>query len=174
MTEQPPFDGPTTSEPCTGTEGGPLSGPPTGRIPEFTGTRLSLFEFVVPGSPLGWARAGGGRTVRRFTPTPQRNYAGAIKLFCQNAMKGAPPLDGPIAIEISAIYPWPTSWSKRKRAVPASRWKVSTPDYDNIAKLCGDSLNTIAWVDDARICSASIRKYYGDIPCLRVTVRSLA
>lgn len=137
------------------------------------GAPVTQFEFTVPGQPVGWARAGGGKTMHRFTPAAQRNYSVAVKLFCQAAMAGGAPLDGPIAVDIHAVYPWPASWSQRKRALPASRWKVSTPDYDNICKLVGDALNTIAWTDDARICSANIRKYYGDLPCLRVRVRKL-
>lgn len=131
------------------------------------------FEFQVPGQPVGWARAGGGKTMHRFTPAAQRNYSVAVKLFCQAAMAGAAPLDGPIAVEIHAVYPWPASWSQRKRIAPGNRWKVSKPDYDNIAKLVGDALNTIAWTDDARICKALAYKYYGDLPCLKVRVRKL-
>lgn len=134
---------------------------------------LASFEFVVPGQPLGWARAGGGTTTHRFTPAPQRSYAGALKLFCAAAMKGAAPLDGPLAVDIHAIYPWPASWSQRKRGEAGARWKVSRPDIDNLAKILMDSLNTVAWSDDARICSANLRKYYGDLPCLQVKVRKL-
>lgn len=162
-----PFGLPPEAESCTGTIRGAAvkPGPPTGTLSEF--------EFCVPGSPLGWARAGGGTTTHRFTPAPQRSYAGALKLFCAAAMKGAAPLDGPLAVDIHAIYPWPASWSQRKRGEAGARWKVSRPDIDNLAKIVMDALNTVAWSDDARICSANLRKYYGDLPCLSVKVRKL-
>ena len=131
------------------------------------------FEFVVPGEPTPWARAGGGKSVVRFTPAKQRNYMGAVKLFCANAMRGSAPLDGPIKVTIHAVYQWPASWSAKKRAKHGP-WKITRPDIDNCClKLVADALNTLAWTDDARICSTQLYKYYDDIPCLRVCVRSL-
>jgi Holliday junction resolvase RusA-like endonuclease len=99
---------------------------------------------------------------------------GAVKLFCAAAMKGAPPLDGPVAISVNAVYAWPASWSAKRRAQPNARWKISRPDLDNCSfKLLADALNTVAWTDDARICVAILRKYYGDFPQLEVSIRGL-
>lgn len=131
-------------------------------------------SFVVPGEPTPWARAGGGRSVVRFTPAKQRNYMGAVKLFCANAMRGAAPFDGPLSIRVSAVYAWPASMSAKKRSAPGAAWKISRPDIDNCClKLVADSLNTVAFTDDARICSAHLYKYYGDFPALHVEIRKL-
>jgi Holliday junction resolvase RusA-like endonuclease len=139
-----------------------------------TGETSSEFRFIVPGEPTPWARAGGGKSVVRFTPAKQRNYMGAVKLFCSAAMKGASPLDGPIAISVNAVYAWPASWNAKRRAQPNARWKISRPDLDNCSlKLLADALNTVAWTDDARICMAILRKYYGDFPQLEVSIRGL-
>lgn len=137
-------------------------------------TDLPSFEFQVPGEPTPWARAGGGKTMVRFTPAKQRNYMGAVKLFCSAAMKGMPPLDGPIELTVIATYAWPASWSPKRRT-RQTQWKISRPDLDNCCmKLLADALNTVAWTDDARICVAHLYKKYGEFPSLRVRVRSLA
>jgi Holliday junction resolvase RusA-like endonuclease len=118
--------------------------------------------FTIPGEAVPFARSGGGKNVPRFTPAKQRSYMGAVKLFCQNAMHGAPPIEGPVELSISAFYMRPKS---KRGAV----WKTSRPDADNISKLIKDALNTVAWRDDAQVCSLHVWKQYGDFA--RVSVR---
>lgn len=133
------------------------------------------FSFVVPGIPTPWARAGGGKSVVRFTPAKQRTAMGALKLICASAMKGAAPFDGPLRLEVIAAYPWPASWSAKKRAAPWARWKTSRPDIDNVClKIVGDALNGVAWLDDAQIASAHSWKIYDAMPGLRVKVERLS
>lgn len=132
-----------------------------------------MITFFVPGDVVPWARAGGGKTVVRFTPAKQANYMGALKLYCQNAMRGAKPLEGPIALDIVATWPWPKSMSARKRQAAGAEWRTSRPDADNIAKIVGDALNRVAWMDDAQIVSSSIEKRHGDTPGLFVKIGAL-
>ena len=129
------------------------------------------FSFTVPGIPTPWARTGGGKTVARFTPAKQGNAAGAIKLLCSAAMRGARPFEGPVRLTVTAAYPWPKSWSARKRA--AQGWKTSRPDVDNLVKLIADSLNGVAWLDDAQIAEEHICKIYDFRPGLLVKVEML-
>lgn len=137
-------------------------------------TGLPEFTFAVPGEPTPWARAGGGKTMVRFTPAKQRNYMGAVRQFCAAAMRGTPPLDGPIELTVVAVYAWPVSFSAKRRVRLGSEWKISRPDIDNACiKLLADALNTVAWTDDARICVAHLYKKYGDFPQLHVRVKSL-
>lgn len=124
-------------------------------------------QFTIPGEAVPFARAGGGKNVPRFTPAKQRNAMGTVKLFCQNAMRGAPPIDGAVELAISAFYLRPKS--KRQ----ASEWKTSRPDADNISKLIKDALNTVAWRDDAQVCSLHVWKAYGDIARVVVRIREL-
>ena len=132
------------------------------------------FEFVVPGDCVPWARAGGGKTGHRFTPPKQAKYMAALKLICSAAMKGAKPLEGPVRIHLSAVYAWPKSVSARKRREHVgSMWRTGRPDFDNIAKLVGDALNGVAWIDDAQIASANVQKFYSDMPGLRVRIEAL-
>lgn len=46
----------------------------------------------------------------------------------------------------------------------------SKPDSDNIAKLIGDALNGIAWVDDTSIVRLSIQKVFRESAGLSVAV----
>lgn len=130
---------------------------------------MSEIAFTVPGQAVPWARAGAHGSVR-FTPAKQRNYAGILRTFCDRAMQGRPPLDGPIELSVMATYAWPKSWNSRKRLAPGAMWKTSRSDIDNIGKLVMDSLNTVAWEDDALIASLHLWKQYGDIPKLTVRV----
>jgi Holliday junction resolvase RusA-like endonuclease len=131
-------------------------------------------EFVVPGTVVPWARTAGGKNGHRFTPGKQARYMTALKLICQAATKGAKPLEGPIALEVMATYAWPKSLSAKKRALPGAAWRTGRPDADNIAKIIGDALNNIAWLDDAQISVASIRKTYSDHPGLTIKIEALA
>ena len=45
------------------------------------------------------------------------------------------------------------------------------PDYDNIAKIIADSLNGIAYRDDAQIVDGYVRKFYSDKPRVVVTIQ---
>ena len=71
----------------------------------------------------------------------------------------APPLDGLVRVDIVAVF-------KRPRRLEAKRHpdgripKPSTPDWDNVAKIVGDSGNKIIWSDDGCIWDGRCRKYY--------------
>lgn len=132
-----------------------------------------MIAFTIPGEPLAFARAGRNGKFS-FTPAPQRNFMAAIRTICAAEMQGAPPLDGPIAMELQANYLWPKSVSVRKKLVAANHWKISKPDLDNIEKLVRDSINGIAYRDDAQITSGSSFKQYADVACLRVKIWSLS
>lgn len=135
---------------------------------------MSNIEFTVPGEAVPWARAGGGRTVARFTPAKQRSYMGALKMFCARAMQGGAPITGPIELSVMAIYQWPKSLSPKKRALPGAQWKTSRPDADNLTKIVKDALNTVAFGDDAQVVSSHTWKQYGDVPRLVVKINSLS
>lgn len=125
-------------------------------------------EFTIPGEAVPFARTAGGKTTPRFTPAKQRNYMGAIKMFAARAMQGRPPLEGPVELSVMAVYLWPKSWSAKKRA--GAYWKTSKPDADNITKLVKDSLNTVAFADDAQVASSHAWKTYGNVARLTVKI----
>lgn len=131
-----------------------------------------IIKFEVPGGIVPFARAGGGKTMHRFTPKKQRNYMADIRTICAAAMQGQPPITGPVRLEVIAEYQYPQSWSVKKRF--ASRgFKTSKPDLGNIEKLVEDAINKIAYVDDAQIATRLSAKMYNNRFHLTVTVLEL-
>jgi Holliday junction resolvase RusA-like endonuclease len=132
-----------------------------------------MLAFSVPGEAVPWARAGSNGKVR-FTKPNQANFMAAVKMFAQAAMKkaGYLPFDGPLEMQVRAVYVAPKSWSAKKR--DAALWKHSRPDADNLAKLVGDSLNGIAFADDAQVADLRVQKVYGLQAELIVSIMPLA
>jgi Holliday junction resolvase RusA-like endonuclease len=135
--------------------------------------RSETVEFFVPGEPVAFARSGGNGAVR-FTPKRQRDFMGLVKLAAHTAMQGRPVLDGALKATIIATYSIPASWSKRKRAEIANRWKTSRPDLDNCQKLVFDSLNEIVFTDDSQIASIHAEKVYGEPTGFSIRIEALA
>lgn len=128
-------------------------------------------QFVIPGQPVAFARAGRNGKFS-FTPTPQRNFMAVVRDFAAQEMAGREPLTGPVRLTLEAEYIPPASWSKRKQT--EANWKTSKPDADNIYKLVADSLNGVAYVDDAQIADVRITKTYAGVSRLSVSVEPLA
>jgi Holliday junction resolvase RusA-like endonuclease len=88
-------------------------------------------------------------------------------------MRGRQPLDGPVELVVVAVYEWPKSWSAKRKAQPGAAWKTSKPDADNIGKLISDSLNCLAWRDDALVARLEVQKIYGQRGETRVFIKPL-
>lgn len=132
-----------------------------------------MITFTVEGKPVPWSRAGrnGKQT---FTPAKVRQYQDWIKLKAVQAMQGQAPLEGPLRLEMLALFDIPPSWTKKRKA--AAEWHTSKPDSDNLQKVLKDSCNQIVWRDDAQVCVTSAVKRYvreGEAPGLVVTVEGV-
>lgn len=132
---------------------------------------MTALSFTVPGTPVPFARTGGGATTARFTPRKQRDAMGVIKLFASRAMEGRPPIEGAIWLSVEAFYVVPQSWPKKRQA--GAVWKTSKPDLDNITKLIKDACNKVVWIDDAQIAAMSLLKKYGEREELRIRVEAI-
>ncbi len=126
---------------------------------------------MIPGIPVGKGRPRMTRSGHCFTPQKTRIYEDKIALFAHEAMAGCPPLEVPLAIDVTAIFPVPESWSKKKKQ-QALNCEIfpGKPDIDNVMKTL-DGMNGIVWKDDAQICTATVRKLYGVVPSLLVDVQ---
>lgn len=142
-------------------------------------------QFIIPGNPVPFARAGSFGT-RRFTPPKQRDYMLEVRRIAHDAMAGAAPFAGPVSVHVDAYYELPASWSKKKRAAALeSPWKPSRPDCDNLAKAIMDAiggnpsldqtdgLGAIVFGDDAAVCRLIVEKRFGLFSSVRVTVARL-
>jgi len=132
----------------------------------------STVEFFIPGLPVPFARAGGGKNTPRFTPTKQRNAMAAIKDYGALAMAGRPPFDQALRLRVVVVYPWPSSWSARVRERNGI-WKTTKPDADNLLKLIKDALEPVIWVNDARIVVVEALKRYGEIAGVHIRVEAI-
>lgn len=133
-----------------------------------------MVRFTVPGQPVAKGRpriSTRGGFARAYTPAKTVAYEGLVALAGQTAMCGAPPYAGAVSLEITAVFPIPESWSKRRKA--DAHWHTSKPDQDNIAKAVGDGLNGVVWKDDSQIASSKVLKVYGETPGLHVVVEAL-
>lgn len=114
---------------------------------------------VVEGKIKGKARPRfNTKTGRAFTPGDTITYENWIKC-CYQEQCGTY-LEGPIRARIEVYYKIPKSYTKKR--VQAIRegleMPLKKPDSDNIAKIVLDSLNKIAFDDDAQIVELTVLK----------------
>lgn len=129
-----------------------------------------MIRFQVPGLPQGKGRArfGAGRA---YTPAKTVAYEGLIGFYAGQVMADQGLLAGPVYLAVTATFPIPASWSKKRRL--DARYHVAKPDGDNILKAVGDGCNAIVWHDDSHIAVAKITKVYGEPTGLDVIVEAL-
>ena len=117
--------------------------------------------FTVPGVPQGKGRP---RVTRNgtFTPKKTRDYEKKVR-DCYIAQGGQMfPADTPLFASITAIFPIPSSLSKKRRALFNGKRHCKKPDADNVAKAILDALNGVAYRDDSAVSSLIVGKSYGD------------
>lgn len=133
-----------------------------------------MIEIVLRGAPRGKERPRLTKGGHVYTPQKTRDYEAALKAAATLTMGDAPPLEGPIALEIDVRLPIPKSWPKKRREAAASNRLAPTskPDFDNYAKTV-DALNQLVWIDDGQVIDARIRKRYSDTPGMWIRVYSV-
>ena len=115
--------------------------------------------IVVEGKIKGKARPRfNTKTGRAFTPGDTITYENWIKC-CYQEQDGKF-IDGPVSVRIEVYYKIPKSYTKKR--VQAIRdgveMPLKKPDSDNIAKIVLDSLNKIAFDDDAQVVELTVVK----------------
>lgn len=77
-----------------------------------------------------------------------------------------------LKLEINAYFGIAKSVSKKKKLfILASKLRpIKKPDVDNILKIIADSLNKVAYKDDAQIVECIIRKFYSENPRVEVAI----
>src|SRR3990167_60074 len=91
-------------------------------------------------------------TGRTYTPAKTASYEGELKFAAQRVMGNRPPVDIALDVLFVAVFPVPSSWSRKKReaALAGEIRPTVKPDGDNILK-CSDALNEVVWRDDKSI-----------------------
>jgi Holliday junction resolvase RusA-like endonuclease len=127
-------------------------------------------EFTVPGQPQGKQRPRfDSRNNRTYTPQKTVDYEKLVQhgylCYCRGKK-----LTGAVAVDITANFKIPKSWSKTKHldALNGNILPTVKPDYDNISKSITDALNGIAYIDDAYVTDSTFRKRYSETPGVTV------
>lgn len=137
-----------------------------------------MITFEIPGDPVAKARpraAMVGGHARLYTPAKTEKYEARVAVFGQQAMAGRLPMDGAVALSVTALFPIPPSWPKKRQAAARAGTELHTkkPDLDNVIKAIKDGLNGIVWGDDSQVAVLrECRKAYSDTPRVIVHVES--
>ena len=130
-----------------------------------------LYDFWIPGKPFGKQRPRVTRTGQAYTPKETVSYENLVRTSFVQAYPNYSLIEGPVILMVSAAFPIPESWPKKKKEA-ARNLEIfpGKPDIDNIMKIIQDALNQIAYKDDSQIYDATVRKYYSDTPCVHVLI----
>lgn len=81
-------------------------------------------------------------------------------------------VDEELKMRIKAYYQMPKSVSEKKSKLMllGEVRPTKKPDVDNIIKVIADSLNGIAYRDDAQITTVECQKFYSDTPRVEVEI----
>lgn len=132
-------------------------------------------SFGIPGAPYGKARHRSTRMGIQYTPKETTQYENLVRTIFVQQHGGWEITLLPIIMRVTAIFPIPKSASKKMREamVAGSVRPTKRPDWDNIGKIISDSLNEIAYKDDSQVVNALISKFYGEVPCVNVTMETI-
>lgn len=136
-------------------------------------------NFTIPGEAKGKGRpkfARMGKFVKTYTPKDTVSYENLVKLFFSKTYPDHEIIDqDPIEMKLYVYTSIPKSFSKKKTddAIMNRIRPTKKPDVDNIMKAIADSLNGIAYKDDAQIVSCTIHKMYAQAPRVLVIIQGI-
>ena len=135
-------------------------------------------KFCIHGDPQGKGRPRFSTVcghVHTRTPDETVLYENLVKTEYRQQVGVKFPDDAMLDVRIFAYYTIPKSVSKRKRQAMLERKIRPTkkPDWDNVGKVICDSLNGIAYRDDAQVVDSMVRKFYGEDPKVVVTIEEI-
>ena len=126
-----------------------------------------MITFFVPGEPVGKGRPRvfvNKRTGRAHgvTPGKTRTYEGIVRTMAMEAMKGNPPWESGVNLELKFLFAIPQSWPdwKIRLAKLGAVLPTTNPDWDNASKAVVDACNGVVWRDDAQIVRVRVAKEY--------------
>lgn len=123
---------------------------------------MTRVSFMVPGEPRGKGRP---RFVRQtgivYTPDRTVRYENLIRACAATAMYGREPLAGAVTVAITAHFPIPASWSKKKAArASIGIHKPTRIDLDQIVKAALDGMNGVVYKDDRQVWGLRAEKLF--------------
>lgn len=131
-------------------------------------SRSDRVSFWVPGDPVPWQRARGGRSSHRYTAPTDRAWRGVVGYYARASMRGSGVrstgrrelIERPVFVETKFFIRRP----KKGRLL----WPTGPrdPDTDNLRKAVLDALQGIVYSDDRLVVGGSEVKLWagGDLP----------
>lgn len=136
-----------------------------------------MIAFTVPGTPQtkgsarAWVNKRTGRAIVTNDNPKTKSWAGIVSTHAIEAMAGAPPLTGPVAVHLVFGLQRPKAHFTARGLRPDAPSLVSKkPDADKLARACLDALTAVCFVDDAQVASLLVEKRYA-APGVNVTVK---
>ena len=134
-----------------------------------------MITLTILGMPQGKGRprfAKHGNFVNTYTPDKTVIYENLVRTEYTRQFKPLRFADQSLRMEVTAFFPIPKSTSKKNAALMRENKlrPAKKPDADNILKIIADSLNGVAYKDDAQITDATVRRFYSDIPRVEVKI----
>ena len=134
-----------------------------------------MIELSIPGAPVAKGRpkmTTRGGFARTYTPAKTRAYEDLIRCEALKVMGAQPPLEGAVAVIITAYVAPPKSMAKKRRAdaLDGLLKPVTRPDLDNYAKAALDGCNAIVFRDDSLVTDLIVRKRFSERPRLTIHV----
>jgi Holliday junction resolvase RusA-like endonuclease len=144
-----------------------------------------VIDFFVPGTPIpkgsmrGFAfkrKTGGLGVAMSHDNARTKPWLAQVAFFAHEAMRGAAPLETPVGVVLRFVLPRPRGHfgsGRNADQVKASspHYPASKPDVDKLVRCVFDALNSVAWVDDARVVQVAAAKEYGSTPGVHVIVQ---
>ena len=134
-----------------------------------------MIKFEILGQPIAKQRPRVTRQGIAYTPSKTVNYETMVKYTYQSLYWNRELITGHIEAHITAIFPVPKSYSKKKTAelLAGHNNYDKKPDCDNLAKIILDALNGIAYKYDSQVTSLHITKEYGTQPKVIVELKEI-
>ncbi len=150
----------------------------------MTNGLLNRVTFWVPGTPRpgGSKRAFLHRKTGKLIVTEDcarsKDWRTAVSWAAVEAMRGKPPLDGPLSLHHEFFMPRPKGhYGSGKKCytlrASAAWYPDKKPDYGKLARSTDDALTGIVWRDDSQIVEAAILKRYGPRTGARIVVERM-
>jgi Holliday junction resolvase RusA-like endonuclease len=132
-------------------------------------------SFFVTGHPKSQPRARArqfGKGV--YNPDTADGWKACIRADWKALQQ--PAWEGPLKVSLTFYFARPAAhYGTGKNALnlkpTAPLWHTKKPDRDNLDKAVMDALtNAGAWADDCQVCAGSIRKVWGPLPGVRISI----
>ena len=134
-----------------------------------------MIRFEILGQPIAKQRPRVTRAGIAYTPSKTVNYEAIVRYTYQSKYPQQELILGRIEANITAVFPVPKSYSKKKTTelLNGHNNYDKKPDCDNLAKIILDSLNGIAFKDDSQVTLLHIAKEYGTQPKVIVELKEI-